>query len=75
MTRVSDDRGQPEVMTSTEAADFLRMSRAHLVTRAKAGNIPGHLVDRTWRFLRSELHEWVRSHDTEGNRRQDGDGH
>lgn len=68
MTRVPEDREAPEVMTSAEAAQYLRMNRAHLVARARSGDIPGHLVDRTWRFLRTELYEWVTSHDTQGNR-------
>lgn len=56
---ISHDPAAPEVMTSEEAADFLRMNRAHLVALARAGTVPAHQVSRHWRFLRSELLAWV----------------
>ena len=56
---IKPDDPEPEVMTSEEAAQFLRMNRIYLVAQARNGVIPGHQVSRHWRFLRSELLAWV----------------
>jgi len=44
-----------EVLTSEEAAVFLKMSERTLLRLAAAGEVPGSKVGGSWRFLRSEL--------------------
>ncbi len=71
MSRVSSsDPAAPEVMTSEEAAAFLRMNRTYLVGLARAGTIPAHRVSRHWRFLRSELLAWVAARGSEDDSTQ-----
>jgi excisionase family DNA binding protein len=53
-----------EVLTAEEAADLLRVSTKTVLTLARDGNLPGEKVGRAWRFLRSDLLDYVG-----GNRR------
>ena len=48
-----------------EAADFLKVTERRLKDMARSGKVPAHPVDPTadrkeWRFLLSELSEWMR---------------
>jgi excisionase family DNA binding protein len=49
-----------EVLNSEEAARFLRMHVKTALRLARQGRIPGCKVGGEWRFLRSELTEWLR---------------
>ena len=49
-----------EVLNSEEAARFLRMHVKTALRLARQGKIPGCKVGGEWRFLRSELTEWLR---------------
>jgi excisionase family DNA binding protein len=51
--------GEREVMTVTEAADFLRLS---VSTMHQRKNIPRHRVpgSREYRYIRSELLAWLK---------------
>jgi len=49
-----------EVLTADEAADLLRVSTKTILTLAREGALPGEKVGRAWRFLRSDLLEYVR---------------
>ena len=48
-----------EVLTAEEAADLLRVSSKTILALAREGAIPGEKVGRAWRFLRSDLLEYV----------------
>jgi hypothetical protein len=50
---------------SEVAADFVKLSTRRLKEMARAGTVPAHPVDpnavrKEWRFLLSELSEWMR---------------
>ncbi len=49
-----------EVLNSEEAARFLRMHVKTALRLARQGKIPACKVGGEWRFLRSELTEWLR---------------
>jgi excisionase family DNA binding protein len=50
-----------EVMNAEEAASFLRLSPSEFRKLAAAGVIPRHPVNgKSYRYLRSELLEWIR---------------
>lgn len=49
----------PEIMTSEEAAKYLRIGIVTLKKKARAGRIPAAKVGRAWRFRKSELDEWL----------------
>lgn len=68
------EKVEAEVFTSTEAADYLGMSRQNLSRRTKAGRIP---CVRGKLYLKADLDEYngtVRSeqHRTGGKRKQGG---
>jgi excisionase family DNA binding protein len=47
------------VMTSTEAADYLKMHVKTVCRLAKEGKIPAKKVGSEWRFLKSVLDRWL----------------
>ena len=62
----SDALGNTEVfVTASEAGDFLELHPATVQRFAREGLIPAHPIAgrrrRHWRFLRSELAEWLRA--------------
>jgi len=53
-----EDNSSP-VMTSTEAADYLKMHVKTVCRLAKEGKIPAKKVGSEWRFLRPVLEKWL----------------
>jgi len=49
------------VLTTREAAEFLKCSVETLKRRAAAGEIPAAKTGREWRFLLDELEAWLRA--------------
>jgi len=63
---VADALGDAEAfVTASEAGDFLELHPATVQRFAREGLIPAHPVAggkrRRWRFLRSELADWLRA--------------
>ncbi|NLF68457.1 MAG: helix-turn-helix domain-containing protein [Candidatus Anammoximicrobium sp.] len=50
----------PEVMTSEELAEFLRVPEATVRRYASRFGIPGRQIDREWRFSRTAVQDWLR---------------
>ena len=48
-----------QVMTSVEAAEYLKMHVKTVCRLAKEGKIPAKKVGSEWRFLRSVLDKWL----------------
>ncbi|MFH1842404.1 MAG: helix-turn-helix domain-containing protein [bacterium] len=48
-----------QVMTSVEAADYLKMHVKTVCRLAKEGKIPAKKVGSEWRFLRPVLDRWL----------------
>ncbi len=48
-----------DILTTEEAADFLRVSTKTLLALARDGELPGTKVGRPWRFLRADLLDYV----------------
>jgi excisionase family DNA binding protein len=48
-----------QVMTSVEAAEYLKMHVKTVCRLAKEGKIPARKVGSEWRFLRSVLDRWL----------------
>ncbi len=48
-----------QVMTSLEAAEYLKMHVKTVCRLAKEGKIPARKVGSEWRFLRSVLDSWL----------------
>lgn len=49
----------PEIMTISEAAQYLRISSSSLYKLAQEGRIPCQKVGRHWRFSRPAIQEWI----------------
>ncbi len=50
---------QNQVMTSVEAAEYLKMHVKTVCRLAKEGKIPAKKVGSEWRFLRAVLDRWL----------------
>ena len=50
---------QPEVLTTSQAAELLQLSVQTVKARARAGSIPAARIGREWRFSRRQLLEWI----------------
>jgi excisionase family DNA binding protein len=48
-----------QVMTSVEAAEYLKMHVKTVCRLAKEGKIPARKVGSEWRFLRTVLDNWL----------------
>lgn len=51
-----------EVLTAEQVADLLRLSIDHVRKLSRDGSIPAHKLPggRGWRYLRSEVLDWLR---------------
>ena len=49
-----------EVMTTTEAMNYLRVSRKTLLKLVHRGKIPARKVGKDYRYLRSEIDRYLR---------------
>ena len=54
-TKVFDIRQLPEVVTTGEAAAYLRLSKPTVAKYATEGIIPGRKFGEQWRFRRDDL--------------------
>ncbi|HPF69536.1 MAG TPA: helix-turn-helix domain-containing protein [Candidatus Krumholzibacteria bacterium] len=56
---IGGDDQVAQVMTSVEAAEYLKMHVKTVCRLAKEGKIPAKKVGSEWRFLRSVLDNWL----------------
>ena len=56
---IGGDDNVGQVMTSVEAAEYLKMHVKTVCRLAKEGKIPAKKVGSEWRFLRSVLDNWL----------------
>jgi hypothetical protein len=49
----------PDVLTLSEAAAYLRVAEADVVSSVNAEGLPGRQIAGEWRFLKSSLHNWL----------------
>jgi excisionase family DNA binding protein len=54
-----EDSTASKVMTSEDAAEYLKMHVKTVCRLAKEGKIPAKKVGSEWRFLRSVLDRWL----------------
>jgi excisionase family DNA binding protein len=48
-----------DVMTTPEVAELIRLPTSTVYDLARRGVLPGHRVGRAWRFVRSEIEDWL----------------
>lgn len=51
------------ILNLKEVAEYLRLPEEKIERQALRGGIPGRRIDDEWRFLRSAVDDWLRSHD------------
>ena len=56
---IGGEQDASQVMTSVEAAVYLKMHVKTVCRLAKEGKIPAKKVGSEWRFLRSVLDSWL----------------
>jgi excisionase family DNA binding protein len=56
---IGGERDTNQVMTSVEAAEYLKMHVKTVCRLAKEGKIPAKKVGSEWRFLRKVLDSWL----------------
>lgn len=49
----------PEVMTISDLAVYLQVSRSSLYKLVQRGSVPGHKVGRHWRFHKVSIDGWL----------------
>jgi excisionase family DNA binding protein len=52
-----------EVLTLEEAVGYLKLPQDTMEREVNQGKIPGRRIDRTWRFHKSALDEWLNGQD------------
>lgn len=52
------------VLTLKELAHYLRLPEEKIEKEAVQGRIPGRRIEKDWRFLRTAIDDWLRSHDS-----------
>src|SRR6266446_3147342 len=48
-----------DVLTLAEAAAYLRLPEADMITAVSSQGLPGRLVGGEWRFLKTALQQWL----------------
>ena len=56
---IGAEKDTSQVMTSVEAAEYLKMHVKTVCRLAKEGKIPAKKVGSEWRFLRRVLDNWL----------------
>ena len=50
-----------EILTVMDVARFLRVPKSTVYKLARVGELPASKIGKHWRFLRRDIHEWMRS--------------
>ena len=50
----------PVVMTISDLAQYLQVSKASLYKLVQSGKVPGQKVGKHWRFHRESVDEWLK---------------
>jgi excisionase family DNA binding protein len=51
---------QSEILTVEDVARFLRVPKSTVYKLARLGQLPASKIGKHWRFLRGEIHDWLR---------------
>jgi excisionase family DNA binding protein len=61
--------GDGEILTIMDVARFLRVPKSTVYKLARVGELPASKIGKHWRFLRRDIHEWMRSRSASITRR------
>ena len=51
----------PDIITSEETSEYLRLPVETVLNQALKGNIPGRRIEDNWRFLKAAVDDWLRA--------------
>ncbi|MBX3406127.1 MAG: helix-turn-helix domain-containing protein [Phycisphaeraceae bacterium] len=57
----------PEVMTISDLAEYLQVSKSSLYKLVQQGKVPGQKVGKHWRFRRHSIDAWLDLHQGKGS--------
>jgi excisionase family DNA binding protein len=61
-SRPEDDlTADGEILTVMDVARFLRVPKSTVYKLARVGELPASKIGKHWRFLRLDIHQWVRN--------------
>lgn len=64
-----------KALTVTELADYLGLAKDTIYRKARADEIPGVRIGRSWRFLQDVIDEWLRKErQTTSSKKDEGGG-
>ena len=55
---------QDEILTASEVASLLKLNVETIYTLIASQGLPAAKIGGQWRFIRSEVHEWLRLRQT-----------
>lgn len=58
--------GDGAILTIKEVADYLKVNERTVYRLAGAKKIPAFKVGGTWRFVRSDIEQWIKRQTSEG---------
>ncbi|MDH5641325.1 MAG: helix-turn-helix domain-containing protein [Nitrospira sp.] len=53
--------GDGEILTVMDVARFLRVPKSTVYKLARVGELPASKIGKHWRFLRHDIHNWLRA--------------
>lgn len=56
-----------EILTIEEAIQFLKVGKTTLYRLARDGKVPARKISREWRFVKSQLIQWINEKATTNN--------
>lgn len=54
------------ILTVLDVARFLRVPKSTVYKLVRVGELPGSKIGKHWRFLRHDIHEWLRGRSQQG---------
>lgn len=64
MEKIEQFLASVNVLTLKELSHYLRLPEEKIEKEAIQGKIPGRRIEKDWRFLRTAIDDWLRSHDS-----------
>lgn len=65
-TAMATNSSDGSILTIKEVADYLKVNERTVYRLAGAKKIPAFKVGGTWRFLRSDIDQWIKNQTTAG---------
>lgn len=61
---INESKSYPEVMTTTEVMEYLRLTRKTVLKLVKNGTLPAKKVGKDFRYLKSEIDAFLKGRES-----------